>query len=93
MILLLLLQVKQNVKKDLLDDDFESMSIISGDSDDEDYAILRLQNQTEAPAFETRRHSVSDTGSVTDTSNDRDDSLSTSSEKARKMVCVIIIKV
>ena len=78
----------QNVKKDLLDiddEEFETVSVRSGDSDDEDFVVLKLQNQTEAPAFE-RHHALSDTASVTDASNDQDDSFSTTPEKAQKLV-------
>ena len=70
-------KVKHNVKKDLLDigdelgDDWDTLSIKSGaSSDDEDFVLLKFQNDTEVPAFE-RHHTASDTTSVA--GSDKDD--------------------
>ena len=95
-------KVKQNVKQDLLNiddsvisDDWDTVSIKSGaSSDDEEFVVLKLANEKEVPAFE-RRHSMSETASVSAGSDSRDmDSasihLGSASERARGVVSVKI---
>ncbi len=95
-------KVKQNVKKDLLDlqddsgvsEDWDSASIKSGaSSDDEDFVVLKLASEMEIPAFERRRHSASETASVSAGSEGRDPdstsilTISSGAERARGVVC------
>ena len=70
-------KMKQNMSKhddDLLGDEWETVSIKSGaSSDDDEFAVLKFQNASELPAFECKGWSVSENASVADTASEATD--------------------
>ena len=69
-------KMKQNMPKydDDVGDDWETVSIKSGaSSDDDELAVLRFQNASEVPAFECKGWSVSESTSVADTASEAND--------------------
>ena len=70
-------KMKQNMSKhddDLLGDEWETVSIKSGaSSDDDEFAVLKFQNASELPAFECKGWSVSENASVADTASEAND--------------------
>lgn len=79
-------KVKHVAKRDLLDigdesggllDDWETVSVKSGSSD-EDFMILKFQNESEMPAFESKK-SMADDASTVDAGSDLPDELESTS--------------
>ena len=70
-------KMKQNMTKqddDSLGDEWETVSIRSGaSSDDDEFAVLKFQNASELPAFECKGWCVSESASVADTASEAND--------------------
>ena len=58
-------------------EDCETISVKSGSSDDEEFMILKFQNETETPAFISRHLGADDSSTADLTSENQDDSEST----------------